>query len=215
MEIFHHEQVIGSVADLADGRQLAVGEYVLVHPGVRLRPTLVLADGMQEEQPPVLQAAVSNLHIASVILVTHVLEHANTGNGIELPLHIPVILQTEFQWQVRVSGSGKGRLFLRDGHTHALHPIVLGRVGHETTPATADIQHPHTWFKLKFAADQIQLGFLGLRQGGGLFPVAAGIRHPGIQHGLIELIAQVVVLLAHLPGPTDGLAVENTTLQGL
>ena len=88
-----------------------------------------------------------------------------------------------------------------------------GRVSHESAPAAADVEHPHAGLETQLLADQLQLGLLRLVQRVRAFPVAAGVSHARAEHGLIEIIAKIVVSLADLPGALGVLAVEDALAQ--
>jgi hypothetical protein len=49
-----------------------------------------------------------------------------------------------------------------------------------------------------FPADQVQLGFLGLIEVLSVLPVGAGVIKAFIEHRLVKVIAEVVMLLSHL-----------------
>lgn len=78
----------------------------------------------------------------------------------------------------------------------------------QPAPAAADIQQGHARFQVEFAADQLQLGFLGLCQGLGVAPVTTAVTHGGVEHGLEQVVAQIVMLAGHLGGTMQVLPVE-------
>ncbi len=90
---------------------------------------------------------------------------------------------------------------------------MLGRVAHQAAPTAADIEQPHTRPQLQFAADQIKLGLLGLLQSGSLGPIATAVGHGRIEHGLVEIVAEVVMHPGNLPGTGHRLQVEQTGTQ--
>ena len=71
------------------------------------------------------------------------LEHAHRQDRIERLVQLAVVLQADLHRQPGAQLARERGLFLRDGDTHALHAITLGRVLQRLAPATADIQHAH------------------------------------------------------------------------
>jgi len=79
----------------------------------------------------------------------------------------------------------------------------------QTTPAAADIQHPHAGFQLQFFADKTEFILLRLFKGGRLFPVTAGVLHGGVEHPAEQVITQIVMLFTDDPGALFTLQVEQ------
>jgi hypothetical protein len=78
---------------------------------------------------------------------------------------------------------------------------MFGCIGGQATPSATHIQDPHTGLKLKFTADQIHLGFLGLIQVTGILPVGTRVVHPFIQHQRKQVVTDVVMATADGKGP--------------
>src|SRR5690606_5519425 len=81
-------------------------------------------------------------------------------------------------------------------------------------PAAADVEHPHARAQAQLAADQVELGFLRrvqrLRQTSvAVVPVAAAVDQATAEHGLIEVVAEVVVALADGEGAAAELEVQQ------
>jgi hypothetical protein len=75
--------------------------------------------------------------------------------------------------------------------------VALGGVGGEPAPAAAEIEHAHAGTQADLLAHQRELGFLRLVERGGTGrPQRAGVEHAAIEHGLVEIVADVVVVLA-------------------
>src|SRR5690606_23709846 len=53
-----------------------------------------------------------------------------------------------------------------------------------------------------------------LLQGARVPPIAAAVDHPRIEHALVEIVADVVVLLADLERPARGLSIDDVRLRG-
>ncbi len=86
---------------------------------------------------------------------------------------------------------------------------MAGGVLQQAAPATADVEQRHARFQLQLAADQIELGELGLVERLRVFPVAAAVGHGIVEHQLEQVVAQVVVLLRHLAGAAQALPVTQ------
>src|SRR5690606_21751660 len=80
-------------------------------------------------------------------------------------------------------------------------------------PAAADIENGHPRLQLQFATDQVQFCHLGILQVVGVPPVATGVGEAGVQHGSVEVVAQIIVAFPHLPGPGFVLQVEDSRLE--
>ena len=68
----------------------------------------------------------------------------------------------------------------------------------EAAASLAHVEHPHSWAQLKLATDHFELGNLRFFQGLCTFdPVSATVGHIGVEHGLKDLVAHVVVHSSH------------------
>jgi len=72
------------------------------------------------------------------------------------------------------------------------------RVMGESAPATTDVQQALARTQLQLAADQFEFVSLRVGQIVGVRPIGAGITHRGVEHGLEDIVADVVMLFAHL-----------------
>ena len=113
-----------------------------------------------------------------------------------------------------VRGVGERRLLLRHGDAGADDAVALGGELEEAAPARADVEHGHPRLETDLAADQVELCFLRLVEGRCVLPVAAGIDHPLVEHPLVEIVADVVVLLGDL-GDLGALRVEDRCAERL
>jgi hypothetical protein len=77
----------------------------------------------------------------------------------------------------------------------------------------AKFEQRHARPQLQFAANQVQLVLLSLIESGRVFPISACVLHAAIQHGLIKLVAEIVVRLRDLLRALHRLQVENARLQ--
>jgi hypothetical protein len=81
-------------------------------------------------------------------------------------------------------------------------------------PATADIEHAHAGLEFQLAGNEVKLSFLGFIQSlRAPIPIGTAVDHAAIQHGLIEIVANVVVALANHECPLAPLAVDEATVQ--
>jgi hypothetical protein len=105
-------------------------------------------------------------------------------------------------------------LLFGNSNPHNLHPVAFGQVLGCAAPATADVEHAHAGLQIQLAGNEIQLGFLGLVQGlRPPIPIGTAIDQAAIQHGLVEVVAEVVVALANHKCPLAPLAVDKVTVQ--
>jgi hypothetical protein len=104
---------------------------------------------------------VGRLEVHPVVPVAHVLEHPHGDHAVELALQIPVVHQPENHGQALAAVLPPRDLLLGDGHTGALHPVVLGGELHERAPAAADVEHPLPRLQAELTADEVVLGLLG------------------------------------------------------
>src|SRR5690606_10365906 len=194
-------------------------EDVLVGEAVGYGAAPQLADGVEQEQAVIREAAAGDLHVVAVVAAADVLEHADADDAVDLAanvgrLQLAIVLQPELQRQVLVALAGIRGLLLRDGHADRLDAVVGRGVRHEAAPAATDVEHAHAGLQAELAADQVELGFLGAGEVVGVLPVAARVRQPGVEHGLVEVIAEVVVGASDLPSAAAVLAVDQAGLQG-
>ncbi|SLN98025.1 Uncharacterised protein [Klebsiella quasivariicola] len=115
-------------------------------------------------------------------------------------MQIAIILETNLHIEIGATGLSHLLLFSGDSYTHDADLVVSCHIFGKTTPSTADIQYPHTRFKLKLAANQIQFVLLRGLKGLRLFPVTAGILHVRVKHPTKQIVTEIVMLFAHNPG---------------
>ena len=140
-------------------------------------------------------------------------EHANGVDRVEAFVDFPIVLQADLDRQAGTKRAGIIGLFLRYGDADAFDPIVFGGVFQCLAPAAADVEHALAGLQLELAADQVELGSLRVIEMGCLGPIAAGIHQPLAQHGLEQVVAEVVVHLADLECPLATLQVDEARLQ--
>ena len=83
--VFDRELGLRRIDDLLHARHDAVGEDVRVDPWISTRGRLAASDRVQEEQAVVFHAAGGGLHVRAIVLVAHVLEHADRDYLVECP----------------------------------------------------------------------------------------------------------------------------------
>ena len=145
------------------------------------------------------------------------LKHAHRGNAVKalvaFGVELAVVGQLKAHGQVLRLLCTQPGLFFGDGQAHAVHAMAAGRVQHQTAPAATNVEQRHARLQLQLLANQLQLGLLRLRQRLGTRPIAAAVGHGRIQHGLVQIVAQVVMHLAHLPGAVLRLQVGQARLE--
>lgn len=217
VQVLHHEHVVDRIADLADRRQFAIGEDVAVYPRVGDAAPRVLAYRVQQRQTVRRQCAPHHLHEGAEVAPADVLEHADAGYPIEgfAAVEFAVVLQPELDRQSGVALLCPLRLFARYGDAGAAHAAVFGGVAEQAAPAATDVQQVHAGTQVQLAADQFELGLLRRREVGGVLPVAAGVGHARVQHRRVEIVAEVVVAFADLPGATRRLPIQQAGAEGV
>ncbi len=141
------------------------------------------------------------------------LEHADREDRIERFVQFAVVLQTDLDRQTGAQFARELGLLLRNGHANATDTVALGGELQGFAPATTDIQHTLPRAQAQLAADQVKLGFLRGVEIVGIAPVAAAVHQALTEHGLVEIVAEVVVAAAHLVAALPHLQVEQARLQ--
>ncbi len=138
------------------------------------------------------------------------LGHADAGDRVEgAVLDLPVVLEPDLHL-VRQTGlgdplPGQRDLLGRDGHPDRRDAVVPGRVQQQRTPTAAHVQQPHPGPQAQLAADQVELGRLGVLQAlGARLPVRARVDHRGPEHQAVEVVAHVVVVADRRPVTAPG-----------
>ncbi len=78
---------------------------------------------------------------------------------------VPVVDQAQVDIELPPHLASEGELVLRQGDTHDRAAVALRGVRGETTPAAADVEHPHAGLETELAADEVELRLLCLREG--------------------------------------------------
>ena len=158
------------------------------------------------------QAAHRLLHVGAVVLGTDVLHEADRDHRVVAARGVAVVVEADVDGQVPVVLLRPRHLLARHGVADDVGAVLLGGERREAGPAAAEVQHAHPRAQADLAADQIQLGLLGGVQGVGAFvSVGARVDHARVEHRLVQIVADVVVLLADLES-ARGLAVEQARL---
>ena len=91
--------------------------------------------------------------------------------------------------------SGERRLGLGERDPEHRGPVLAGRVDREAAPTAADVEHAGPSLDFELGADQLQLGALGLLEGGGsVLEQAAAVGHRLVEKQFVELVGDVVVV---------------------
>src|ERR1017187_3291677 len=125
------------------------------------------------------------------------LHESNGNDGIVAAGRFAVVVQSDVDRQLRMALLGPGPLLARDRVADDAGPVVLGGECREAAPAAAKVEDAHAWSRADLATYQIELGRLGSVQVVRAFPVGAGIDHALAEHGLVQIVANVVVAVAH------------------
>src|SRR5262245_29378988 len=94
--VLHDEQALDRGADMRDGRDEAVREYVTPDPGVGNVSGRVSADRVQQEQAVRLEQALDRFHERAIVLGADVLEHPEGHNAVKLTLRVTIVFEPEF-----------------------------------------------------------------------------------------------------------------------
>ena len=105
-----------------------------------------------------------DFHEYLVVFQTHMLKHADGDDLVEAPADPPVILMKDRNGQILTALPCEPDLFFRDVDGRYLAAVSLGCIAGKTAPAAADVQNMVTRLQIHFAADEVELFFLGFRQ---------------------------------------------------
>ena len=78
---------------------MPVREDVSCDPGIYLEVGDAAADGVEEEEPVVLEAAAGDVHERLVGAESDVLEHADRDHGVEALVEVAVVLEADLDRQ--------------------------------------------------------------------------------------------------------------------
>ena len=207
--VLHDKQPFHGLAELGDRGRHAVGKDVLDHPGIAGGHTLAAADGVNKGDAALLEAAIDNLHISAIVLVADVLHDADRDHGVVGAFYLAIVLQAQLDGQAPAQLHAQRDLLLGHSHPQHLGAVLFGRILGKAAPAAAQLKHAHARLEANLFADQLELGVLCLIQRGGVLPVAAGIVEALVEHGPVQVVAQVIVMLADLKGHRGGLEVQQ------
>ncbi len=76
-------------------------------------------------------------------------------------------------------------------------------------PATADVEYAHAALQADLACDEIELRFLRGVERLYVLPIPARVDHARIEHALVEVVAEVVVLLPHAESAAPALHIDE------
>ncbi len=158
----------------------------------------IAPDAVQEKQAIRRDEGSGLLEIGPVVLVSDMLEHADRDHPVERAFKVHIVHEPGLDRQTVCTVIGKGRLLLADGDAQAGNAVAFRGKLQKPAPARADIEHAHARLKADLAADEVELGLLRRVQRRRLGPIAAGIDHAPVQHGGVEIIAEIVVPFADL-----------------
>ena len=102
VHVFSDEETVDGIADLSQRRHLAIRENVFLDPWIGGIASLVLADGVKQEDAVRSEAFACGPHESPVVLVPDVLEHADTRDAVETPAQAAVIDKADVNRQIAV-----------------------------------------------------------------------------------------------------------------
>ena len=128
MYILDDEQVIYGGADLTHRGEKGVGKDVFVDPGGvhRFRPAV--ADRMKKKKSVIVQTSVHDLHEGPVVSGSDMLEHPYRDNMVKRFIQVPVVQQSQFDWQSFAQLHTQFLLLPADSNADDRHPISLDTV---------------------------------------------------------------------------------------
>ena len=129
-----------------------------------------------------------------------------------LPFHFPVVLKAKVNRQPPADVLRKCQLFSGNGDAHHVRPVLFGGEFRKAAPSTAKLKDGHPRLQANFPAHQVELCLLGFIQGGGVFPVAAGVIQEFVEESAVQVIPQVINDLAHFQRPGTGLKIDEPGL---
>ena len=135
-----------------------------------------------------------------------VLEHADRHERIEFAVDVAVVVLDELHAVVQSFGP---RAFARigdllGGYVVGLHrdAVVLGHVQRQRAPAAARFDHRFAGREAQLAADVVELRCLRLLQRHrGVGKIGAGVDHVPVEPELVEIVADVVMVVDIAPRP--------------
>ena len=205
---------VESAAAYVEGKALltyegAPGETQVVDPGVDVAGPTVAGDRVEHAHAAGGEASIHGFHVRAVVLRAHVLEHPHRYDGVEASRHVPVVLDPDLHREVPAGLPGDLGLLRRDGDAERPDPISLGCISDEAAPSAPDVQQRPSLPQAGLAADEVQLRLLGLVEGSGVPPVAAGVDHPLVEHGPEQVQAPLVVVADMVASPAAPLEVQH------
>jgi len=139
-----------------------------------------------------------------IVARPNMLEHAHRNQFVEPASEFAVIHEVDVHWQTGATLPGETGLFPGDGDAGNADTVALDHVTGQPPPAAADVQERFAAAQFQLVADQPELGVLGFFQADRFLPVTAAIEHQGIEHGGVNVVADVVMVFTDLKGPPPG-----------
>ena len=167
---------------------------------------------MQQGQAIVGQATPHHREIAGVVPDADMLEHADGENPVEALIELAVILHAYLDRQAAAEVAGEFCLLNGNGDADATDAVAFGGEFQRFPPAATDVEHVHAGAQAELAADQIQ--FVDLRgiQCSRGFPITATVDKALAEHGMEQVVAEIVVAFADLEGTASALQVAQLGL---
>src|SRR5439155_23520908 len=103
----------------------------------------------------------------------------------------------------------KSLLLLGNRYADNCAAIILGRIFRQSAPAAADIEQTHARRQSELTANQIHLLPLRDREIIRVAKVRTRILHRRIEHGLKEIVAEIVMPFRYRAGAAPGLQIQN------
>ncbi len=102
---------------------------------------------------------------------------------------------------------------MRHGDAGDRGAVALGHELSSSAPSAADVQDAHPGLRADLACDKIELGLLSVVQVVSVLVIRTAVDHPRIEHELIQIVAEVVMLLPYDISAARVLFVEQSGAQ--
>jgi hypothetical protein len=209
VDVLDDPQAFRGGGNLGQRGQLSVRENIFLDPGIGGDGRAVAADRVEQEQSIGTQQLARFLEVRAVVAHPHVLEHTEGIDGVVVAAHAAVVLQLDVYRQARATALCGLLLVLRYRHAGYSSAIALGHELRGSSPAAADVEDPHPSLEPQLARDEVELRLLRRIQRAHVLPVGARVDHAGVEHALVKVIAEIIVLLPHLEGAAPALHVDQ------
>ena len=157
---------------------------------------------LQQQPSGGLQRAEQDGGVDGVLALPHVLAHLDRTHRIEGLAgvgELTVVLQAHLHavGEAALGDAFRDEITLlgREGHADRAHAVVLGGVQDQRAPPAPDVEQAHARPQVELAADEIQLGALGVHERlAGVGEVRRGVGHRVVEQQFVEVVRQVVMV---------------------